>query len=213
MDAPPSTRAGRSPYAFVMGPRMNDGTAFQKRRQLLDMLDKGLVMIHLDPRPEEVIVPAWLKTEPVLRLNLAYGFRLPALDVGADGIYAVLSFNRQNFGCTIPWGAVFALTMPDNGHDGMLWPTSLPDELKPAGEVVETGAVALKPVVRPSAVSPAPVASADATPAGDPLTPEGAAPVRDVPTELASQQDSPGAPPTVVQDSAPRRSHLRLVKG
>lgn len=195
---------------------MNDGTAFQKRRQLLDMLDKGLVMIHLDPRPEEVIVPAYLKTEPVLRLNLAYGFRLPALDVGADGIYAVLSFNRQNFGCTIPWGAVFALTMPDNGHDGMLWPSSLPDELKPAGEVAETGAVQLKPVVRPSGLGPAPAprdASAEpgAHPHGNEPSSEGAAPEVE-PVTSALPEPSPEAAPAV-ESPAPRRSHLRLVKG
>lgn len=184
---------------------MNDGTAFQKRRQLLDMLDKGLVMIHLDPRPEEVIVPAWLKTEPVLRLNLAYGFRLPALDVGADGIYAVLSFNRQNFGCTIPWGAVFALTMPDNGHDGMLWPTSLPDELKPAGEVAEAGAVALKPVVRPTAVAAAVAPGPEPTSAAPSL----AEPAPGAPADHTADLPTPAAP----QDPAPKRSHLRLVKG
>lgn len=195
---------------------MNDGTAFQKRRQLLDMLDKGLVMIHLDPRPEEVIVPAWLKTEPVLRLNLAYGFRLPALDVGADGVYAVLSFNRQNFGCTIPWGAVFALTMPDNGHDGMLWPSSLPEELRPAGEVAETGAVALKPIVRPSTLGPAPTPEVDLTaPAedGPDQVPTSPGPALTEPTASAPPEGTTDAPPPEVQDTAPRRSHLRLVKG
>lgn len=195
---------------------MNDGTAFQKRRQLLDMLDKGLVMIHLDPRPEDVIVPAWLKTEPVLRLNLAYGFRLPALDVGADGIYAVLSFNRQNFGCTIPWGAVFALTMPDNGHDGMLWPTSLPDELRPAGEVAEAGAVALKPIVRPSTARPVPTPAEDSAETGEDghqQAPASPAPILGEPAASAPPENTPEAPPPMAQDTAPRRSHLRLVKG
>lgn len=190
-----------------MGPRMNDGTAFQKRRQLLDMLDKGLVMIHLDPRPEEVIVPSYLKTEPVLRLNLAYGFRLPALDVGAEGIYTVLSFNRQNFGCTIPWGAVFALTMPDNGHDGILWPTSLPVELRPAGEVTETGAVQLKPVVR-SAVSA--VESAEPAMASVDVAPVIMTPIAE--DQRTAAETAPEAAPTPLEAS-PRRSHLRLVKG
>lgn len=169
-----------------MGPPMNDGTAFQKRRQLLEMLDKGLVMLHLDPRPEEVIIPAYLKTEPVLRLNLAYGFRLPALDVGAEGVYAVLSFNRQNFGCTLPWGAVFAMTMPDNSHDGVLWPGSLPPELKPAGDTGESGvSVALKPALQEV---------------------EGTATT----TEVSVVERE--AEPTVEAPVAPKRPHLRLVK-
>ncbi len=109
---------------------MNDGTGFQKRRQLLEMLDRGLVMLHLDPRAPEVIVPARFKSDPVLRLNLAYQFRLPALDIGAEGVYAVLSFDKQNFGCTLPWSSIFAVTRPDAGHDGVIWPESVPPELR-----------------------------------------------------------------------------------
>jgi len=109
---------------------MNDGSGFQKRRKVLDMLDAGLVMLHLDPRAPDVVVPQRFKTDPVLRLNIAYGFRLPALEVGAEGIYAVLSFDRQNFGCTLPWASIFAVTRPDFGHDGVVWPESVPPELR-----------------------------------------------------------------------------------
>lgn len=107
---------------------MIDLLAEQKRRQLLDMLDRGLVMVHLDPRREGVIVPEQFRGDPVLRLNIAYGFNLPALDVGEEGVYAILSFSRQNFGCTLPWDAIFALTSPDDGHDGVVWPSSAPPE-------------------------------------------------------------------------------------
>jgi hypothetical protein len=199
---------------------MNDGTAFQKRRQLLDMLDKGLVMLHLDPRPEEVAVPAHLKTEPILRLNLAYGFRLPALDVGAEGVYAVLSFNRANFGCTIPWSAVFAMTTPDNGHDGVMWPDSLPPELKPAGDTAGASSVRLKPVVGSTGT---PGAVGASNPSASPTTgaeSSAEAPPREADTSAASTEpaiaDHPGEAPLVSADTTsdkPRRSHLRLVKG
>jgi len=109
---------------------MNDGSGFQKRRQLLEMLDAGLVMLHLDPRPPDVIVPARFKSDPVLRLNLAYQFRLPSLDIGVEGVYAVLSFDKQNFGCTLPWSAIFAATRPNENHEGIVWPESVPEELK-----------------------------------------------------------------------------------
>lgn len=198
---------------------MNDGTAFQKRRQLLEMLDKGLVMLHLDPRPDEVIVPAHLKTEPVLRLNLAYGFRLPSLDVGAEGVYAVLSFNRANFGCTLPWGAVFAMTMPDNAHDGVLWPASLPPELKPAGDVSGATSVPLKPVVGatpmlsavgdadPEDVAMREAADVPLEPPAEPASEQASEPASDQPPEPAARPD---VEPVV---DTPRRSHLRLVKG
>ena len=101
----------------------------QKQKQLLNYLDRGLVMIHLDPRVEGVDVPSQFRGDPVLRLNLAYGFNLPALNVGEDLVYAVLSFNRQDYGCTIPWEAIFAMTLPHEDQEGVVWPTSVPPEL------------------------------------------------------------------------------------
>ena len=111
----------------------------QKRRQLCEMLNQGsgLVMIHLDPRGETVQVPPQFRGDPALRLNLAYGFNLPALDIDEGGVYAMLSFGGQRFGCNIPWEAVFAMTMPNGEHEGIVWPDDLPQEFAPffgAGE-------------------------------------------------------------------------------
>ncbi|MCA9515011.1 MAG: stringent starvation protein B [Myxococcales bacterium] len=109
----------------------NEVLGQQKRRQLLQMLDRGLVMLHLDPREPGVSVPPQFAGEPVLRLNLAYGFNLPALDIDAQGVFAVLSFSGQNFGCTLPWDAIFAMTAPHDNHEGMVWAESVPQELAP----------------------------------------------------------------------------------
>lgn len=103
-----------------------------KRQKILELLDRGLVMLHLDPRHEDVVVPEHFRSQPVLRLNIAYAFNLPALDIGADDIYAVLSFDRRNFGCTVPWAALFAASLPQDAHEGVVWPTSLPPELDEA---------------------------------------------------------------------------------
>lgn len=116
---------------------MIDPHARQKCDQLRAMLDEGLVMIHLDPRPTEVVVPPQFKSQPMLRLNLAWGFNLPALDIDEEGVYAVLSFNRANFGCSIPWSAVFAMTWPDLEHDGYVWPDSAPAEIQAALALVQ----------------------------------------------------------------------------
>jgi hypothetical protein len=201
-----------------MGRAMNDGTAFQKRRKLLEMLDEGLVMVHLDPRPEGVIVPPWLKSDPVLRLNLAYGFRLPALDVGPEGVYAVLSFNKQNFGCSLPWSAIFALTFPDQGHEGRVWAESLPpelaaevarreaelgpmdDEALPEGDEAEPASAELAPApARAEASPPRPPAIAEAH------EPKPAPP----PLFLVHEGGGDAAVPTGER----KRPNLRLVKG
>ncbi|MCC6625581.1 MAG: hypothetical protein IT385_30365 [Deltaproteobacteria bacterium] len=135
-----------------------DRSASEKRRQLQVMLDAGLVMLHLDPRGDGVIVPSQFKADPVLRLNLAWGFNLPALDVGPEGVYAVLSFNRQNFGCTLPWESIFAMTAPDAGHEGIVWPESVPSELAPyfqaAGQGSDGVPVSLRAEERPRRPEP-----------------------------------------------------------
>lgn len=200
---------------------MNDGSGFQKRRQVLEMLGHGLVMLHLDPRAPDVVVPQRFKSDPVLRLNIAYQFRLPALDIGAEGIYAVLSFDRQNFGCSLPWSSIFAVTRPDAGHDGIVWPESVPPELR--ASFTRAG------VSEPSRLRPQPIpettsaplesdrSEADATgahPAGvRPLfvVHEGgrAAGPDSSETPGANQESAPAAEP----EAPRRRGHLTLIKG
>lgn len=177
---------------------MNDGQGFQKRRHLLDMLDNGLVMVHLDPRGDDVIVPQRFKSDPVLRLNLAYMFRLPALDIGAEGIYAVLSFDKQNFGCTLPWSCVFAVTRPDANHEGIVWPESAPAELR--GSFARAGVTSATPLQNaPQSVSPL-----AAVPDEAPSEPPSATPSADNPDTQEPAADEP---------QPRRRGHLALVKG
>jgi stringent starvation protein B len=119
---------------------MTASTNLEKRDRMLELLDRGLVMVHLDPRCEGVLVPEWFKDDPTLRLNIAYGFNLPSLDIDEEGVYAVLSFGGQNHGCMLPWSAVFAITLPQDQHDGQVWPSSLPKELLETMAAVEAGA-------------------------------------------------------------------------
>ena len=195
---------------------MNDGTGFQKRRQLLEMLDRGLVMLHLDPRAPEVIVPARFKSDPVLRLNLAYQFRLPALDIGAEGVYAVLSFDKQNFGCTLPWSSIFAVTRPDAGHDGVIWPESVPPELRAslsrAGVEAPTRMRKATPPegtpTQRSEAMPESTAASESTATSESI----ASPSESTAAPLSSTDS---APETAAAGAGPerRRGHLKLVKG
>ena len=162
----------------------------EKMTVMLRLLDLGLVMVHLDPRRDGVKVPDHLAVDPMLRLNIAYGFNLPGLEVDEQGIYAVLSFGGQNFGCDIPWAAVFALTLPGQDQEGAVWPEDLPEELDPVFESIQhmAGRPADPDAERPAAKTAFAVIDGGAAPAKDGSEPE------------QKPEDRPGP-------------HLRLVKG
>jgi hypothetical protein len=93
------------------------------------LLLKGSVFVHLDPRGADVIVPAWLKRQPQLVLQVGLDMSVPIPDLRMDelGVFGTLSFNRSAFTCALPWDAVFAL-VGDDGR-GMVWPNSMPKEI------------------------------------------------------------------------------------
>lgn len=102
-----------------------------KKEQLLKLLDRGSVFVHLDPRRTGVRVPPWLAVKPQLVLQLGRNFAIPIPDLVVDdvGVRCTLSFNRSPFHCDLPWSAVYALV----AEDGQMtfWPTELPSELVP----------------------------------------------------------------------------------
>lgn len=180
-----------------------------KRTTLLRLLEDGVVMLHLDPRREGVVVPERFRGDVTLRLNVAWGFRLPAFEIDHAGVYAVLSFNRLDFGCTLPWDAIFAMTLPDDGHRGAVWPESLPPEIAASAAGVDevpradgdvekgvriVGDAKAEGPKRPVAVArPAPKAAPPRSPAPPP------------------SPKKKGSPPPPAP--GPGRGHLRLVKG
>jgi hypothetical protein len=102
-----------------------------KREQLLKLLERGSVFVHLDPRRESVVVPDWLARKPqlVLQLGLNFAIPIPDLEVDEYGVRCTLSFNRSPFHCTLPWVAIYALVAEDG--QVTVWPTELPIELVP----------------------------------------------------------------------------------
>ncbi len=100
----------------------------EKRQKLLELLGRGMVMVHLDARREGVRVPPAHADNHALALNLSYRFHLPDFQVDEHGVQASLSFNRQRFPCVLPWSAIFALRShtDDSFH---VWPGDVPSEL------------------------------------------------------------------------------------
>ncbi len=169
-------------------------------------------MIHLDPRRDGVQVPGHLKDDPVLRLNLAYGFNIPGLHVDDQGVFAMLSFGGHRFGCTLPWVAVFALTMPEEAHRGVVWPEDLPTELAPffSAAGVEGGAqeVSLEAVHQPVVINPS--GPSLTVVADEDHEEEADGPTDPPPDDLAAAVGPAG--PTAVEPATVKRPTLRLVK-
>jgi hypothetical protein len=100
-----------------------------KKDVLLALLHGPSVFVHLDPRRPGVAVPAWLKKQPqlVLQIGTNMPVPIPDLEIDEQGVGCTLSFNRAPFFCRLPWSAVYALV----GEDGraLIWPEDVPPEL------------------------------------------------------------------------------------
>lgn len=107
-----------------------------KKEQLQKLLERGNVFVHLDPRVDGVVVPAWHAQKPQLVLQLGLHFAVPIPDLKIDdrGVRCTLSFNRSPFSCDLPWTAVYAMVAEDG--QVTVWPTELPPELVPQASPV-----------------------------------------------------------------------------
>lgn len=106
-----------------------------KKDVLLGLLEKTSVLMHLDARREDVVVPRHLKTNPQLILHLGLNLAVPIrdLEVGDDGVRCTLSFSQRPFYCVLPYPAIFAMVSEDGGR-AMVWPEDVPAEVARAAE-------------------------------------------------------------------------------
>lgn len=161
-----------------------------KKDVALALLERASVFVHLDPRPDEVSVPQWLKRQPqlVLQIGLNLAVNIPDLSIGEDAVCCTLSFSRRPHFCRVPWEAVYALVGEDGR--GMVWPSDIPAEVAAqtqAGHALDSvGVRQPRPPKTPSLVA----LDGAKSPEAAPRSPE-------TPRRKAA--------------SAPR-SHLRLVK-
>ena len=102
-----------------------------KKEVGLALLERSSVYVHLDPRQDAVVVPAWFKKQPQLVLQVGMNMPVPIADFRFDdeGMRCTLSFNRTPFFCVVPWASVFAMVGEDGR--GMVWPDDVPAEVAP----------------------------------------------------------------------------------
>src|SRR6516165_6803687 len=100
-----------------------------KKEVGLALLERSSVYVHLDPRQDAVVVPAWFKKQPQLVLQVGMNMPVPIPDLRFDdeGMSCTLSFNRAPFFCVVPWASVFAMVGEDGR--GMVWPDEVPPEI------------------------------------------------------------------------------------
>jgi stringent starvation protein B len=193
-----------------------DSRGADKKERLLAALDQGMVMIHLDARRPGVAVPAHLKNEAHLRLNLSYRFDPPDLSVGDWGVRCTLSFGGSRAKVAVPWSALFAVASHVT-REFWLFPEDMPPELLQHAPPAEASAP--RPALVPAPVEGA--ASGDVRSTG--LRPVLREVPRDVPREpehspelthdtpqsaaAPASEEGPSEPPP-----RPGRGHLRLVK-
>jgi hypothetical protein len=103
----------------------------EKRDAALEVLAKGIAMIHFDPRADGVVVPDRFRRQTDLRLNFAYGFQAPGFFIDDEGIGAVLSFGSERMRCFVPWTSVFAVTSPEFRGEGRVWSQCFPSDITP----------------------------------------------------------------------------------
>ena len=102
----------------------------EKRARLRELLDVGMVMVHVDTRQENVDVPPHLAGEPALALNLSRRFKSP-VEVGPTQVKATLSFGGVRYECHLPWSAIFSMrSHVDDTH--YIFPDDVPTELHEA---------------------------------------------------------------------------------
>jgi stringent starvation protein B len=98
-----------------------------KKQTLLQYLQRGVTMVHLDARRPGVIVPPQYAGDAHLRLNLSYRYSIPDFEIDDRRIQATLSFSGAPFQCILPWESIFGIT--SHAGDGQVWPEDLPTEV------------------------------------------------------------------------------------
>src|SRR5205823_6640788 len=103
------------------------GRSPSKRQTLLQYLQRGVAMVHLDARRSGVIVPPQYARDAHLRLNLSHRYAIRDFEIDDRRIQATLSFAGAPFQCILPWESIFGIT--SHAGDGQVWPEDLPTEV------------------------------------------------------------------------------------
>lgn len=100
----------------------------EKLEIFTELVDRGTVMVTLDARRDDVVVPSRFSDELRLNLNFCHMFRIPDFEYDEWGVRASLSFSGVDHYCDIPWEAVYMMRSHVE-NEVMLFPTAVPPEM------------------------------------------------------------------------------------
>jgi hypothetical protein len=104
----------------------------RRRRKIIETeLNKGKVLVHFDPRYENVRVPENLKSEPVLALNFSHHFPLANTTLAPLSLEANLSFSGVRYWCAVTYESIFCIS-PVSDKQPHWFLDSLPEEFRSA---------------------------------------------------------------------------------
>ncbi len=105
---------------------MTQATENTKKSLFDTWIQDDHILVHLDARKDEVMVPAHLKDQHSLTLKLSMFFQ-GETKADDEKISSYLRFNNEYFECIIPWNAVWGMTS-DQGVQ-KIWEQDLPKEV------------------------------------------------------------------------------------
>jgi stringent starvation protein B len=170
-------------------------TPTSKEAVVLKLLSEGDTMLCLDARYQGVRVPPQHAKNHALQLILNLNFPQP-IEVTAEGVSANLAFGGRRFTCYVPLAALWAAFNPET-MEGMMWPDSMPMEVKADFAARQQQDLPTAPSAPPP---PAPAAPAK--------------PARSRGRLRAVKETQQPAPEQQTEETPPprQRGHLRIIK-
>ena len=105
---------------------MIDTPGQNKLDTLKEFLKQEYVLVHLNPKCEDVVIPEHLAADASVTLKLSRYFR-GNMDVTEERVEAELLFGGTYFTCVIPLKAIWSCTSEDGNNP--IWIQSAPPEV------------------------------------------------------------------------------------
>ena len=105
---------------------MIDTPGQNKLDTLKEFLKQEYVLVHLNPKCKDVVIPDHLAADASVTLKLSRYFR-GTMDVTEERVEAELLFGGSYFTCVIPLDAIWSCTSEDG--DNPIWIQSAPPEV------------------------------------------------------------------------------------
>lgn len=108
--------------------RWTQAKSAEKKEAIKRLLQYGTVMVFIDSRREDVLVPEQHKGNPQLLLNLDYAFQIPDFEILDDRVQVSLSFGGKNFFCVLPYASIYVLRS-QSSSEIVMFPEDIPKDL------------------------------------------------------------------------------------